>query len=336
MSEPSKPPLTNNQQIPASDGQGNDNSNPSSNNNQDNQEMSHSIPTIQQQAVLHPVQSIPIQNSEETFNANNQAYPNFIQNNNFAIQAAAAAVALANQQPRSTSKGKNLKSNPLNLNMFTSIGGYQNFASFNPGQPAFNALAFGAKKAISRHKFSIDEDNALRNLVNEHGTTNWRFIAENMTTNRTARQCRDRWKNYLMPGIKSAPWTPEEDQLLEEKYAALGSQWSRIAKFFPNRTDINVKNRWATRNGRVNKAQPIMDMHGTNMNDNTNTVTMTDQSFQASTQPDVKPIIDQYQVIPPSNENPMNQNEEIDTKQTNENIGEDSNSQNDGGGGEAK
>ncbi|OHS95821.1 hypothetical protein TRFO_38024 [Tritrichomonas foetus] len=122
--------------------------------------------------------------------------------------------------------------------------------------PKFYPNLVQGKKQISRHKFSQDEDDLLRKLVNEHGATNWRFIAENIP-GRSARQCRDRWKNYLMPGISNAPWTPEEDQLLEQKYAEMGSQWSRIAKFFPSRTDINIKNRWATRSGRVNRAQPI-------------------------------------------------------------------------------
>lgn len=361
MSDPSKPLQTNNQQTPAIDGQTNENSNPNSNNNPENQEMTHSIPMIQQQPILHPIQSIPIHNPEETFNTNNQSYPNFIPNNNFAIQAA-ASIALANQhpqlQPLNTSKNKNLKSNPLNnLNMnqvLTSISSFQNFGNFNAAQPnALNALAFGTKKAISRHKFSIDEDNLLRRLVEEHGTTNWRFIADNMP-GRSARQCRDRWKNYLMPGIKNTPWTPDEDQLLEEKFAVLGPQWSRIAKFFPNRTDINVKNRWATRNGRVNKAQPIIDMHSTNANDNNNSVNMTlavgNNDINVPTIPSsslsqaiTKPVlVEQFPVKSVSADIPMNQTlikSEADSnniKQINENIGDDANSQNDDGGGETK
>ena len=122
--------------------------------------------------------------------------------------------------------------------------------------PHFYPNLIQGKKQISRHKFSQEEDDLLRKLVNEHGTTNWRFIAESIP-GRSARQCRDRWKNYLMPGIAKGPWSPEEDALLEEKYKEMGPQWSRIAKFFPNRTDINIKNRWATRGGRMNRAQPI-------------------------------------------------------------------------------
>lgn len=121
---------------------------------------------------------------------------------------------------------------------------------------SLNTFSMLTKKTICRHKFSPEEDEKLRQIVQEQGSNNWRFVAELMP-GRSARQCRDRWKNYLAPGIKNGPWTPEEDQLLEEKYRELGSQWSRIAKCFPNRTDINIKNRWATRGGRVNRAQSM-------------------------------------------------------------------------------
>ncbi|KAK8894725.1 hypothetical protein M9Y10_023162 [Tritrichomonas musculus] len=281
MAEPPQSLQTNIQQTQAADDQGNiqSNSNNNLNNNQieissespnnmqnNNHEIVHSITTIQQQTIITPIQ--PIQNSEDAFNPNPQ-YASFPPNGNFAIQAAATIANQHPQQLQQNTKNKNIiKSNPINLNVnqvLTSISSFQNFNPFNPVN-TINGITYGTKKAISRHKFSIDEDNLLRNLVNEHGTTNWRFIADNMV-GRNARQCRDRWKNYLMPGIKNVPWTPEEDMLLEEKYAALGSQWARIAKYFPNRTDINVKNRWATRSGRMNKAQPIADLHAGNAND---------------------------------------------------------------------
>ena len=329
MSEPSKQVLTNAIHVPSTNVQGDDSSNSNSKDNPENQEMSKSNPGLQQQSIIQPIQSIPIQSSEENFNANNQQYANFIQNN-FAMQA--AAVALQHPQilqQHGSSKNKNSKANQITMNqVLTSISSFPNFCNFNPAQPnalagTLNGLTFNAKKAISRHKFSIDEDNLLRRLVNEHGTTNWRFIADNMA-GRNARQCRDRWKNYLMPGIKNAPWTPEEDQLLEEKYAALGSQWSRIAKFFPNRTDINVKNRWATRNGRVNKAQPIVDMHNANINDNA-LIVKAEDSYQ---RPSVSGEIPIGQKVVKTEEIDANNNQ-----QTGEDIVAETEMQNDDGGG---
>ncbi|MDR0740922.1 MAG: hypothetical protein LBF34_04410 [Puniceicoccales bacterium] len=62
--------------------------------------------------------------------------------------------------------------------------------------------------------------------------------------NRKARQCRERWKNYLAPDLNFSPWTRENDALLREKFNELGPKWAQIARFFPNKTDLNCKNRW--------------------------------------------------------------------------------------------
>jgi hypothetical protein len=72
---------------------------------------------------------------------------------------------------------------------------------------------------------------------------NWKIIAR-YVPNRTPRQCKERWSNYLQPAITSAQWTQLEDRVLHEKYNELGSKWMRIAKFFVNRTDAQVKNRF--------------------------------------------------------------------------------------------
>lgn len=61
---------------------------------------------------------------------------------------------------------------------------------------------------------------------------------------RTARQCRERWKNYLSPDVRNGPWTIEEDNLLLELVPKMGTQWAKIAKSFNSRTDTNVKNRF--------------------------------------------------------------------------------------------
>ncbi|KAH0788984.1 Myb-like DNA-binding domain containing protein [Histomonas meleagridis] len=122
----------------------------------------------------------------------------------------------------------------------------QSFQGTNPGNIPIH------KTPISRRKFSNEEDEKLKSLVLTYGTNDWRNIASQMN-NRNARQCRERWKHYLSPSVSNGPWSEAEDELLREKYKELGSQWSRIAKFFPKRTDITVKNRWISLNGRSKK-----------------------------------------------------------------------------------
>ena len=61
---------------------------------------------------------------------------------------------------------------------------------------------------------------------------------------RNGRQCRDRYTNYLMPGYFNGQWTTEEDHILETKFIEYGPQWSKITKFFNNRSSSSLKNRW--------------------------------------------------------------------------------------------
>ena len=93
-----------------------------------------------------------------------------------------------------------------------------------------------------RQTFTAEEDTYLKFLVFKYGDFDWNLIAS-MMGNRTARQCRERYKNYLAPNLNSSKWTSEEDNLLLQKYAEFGSKWTMISQYFNNRTVVNVKNR---------------------------------------------------------------------------------------------
>ena len=97
-----------------------------------------------------------------------------------------------------------------------------------------------AKK--TRVLFTAEEDELLRKAM-EQSFVSWVKLAESIP-GRTARQCRDRWVNYLAPQNRNGPWTPEEDTLLWESYRTYGPQWARIARFLNGRSENNVKNRW--------------------------------------------------------------------------------------------
>ena len=110
---------------------------------------------------------------------------------------------------------------------------------------------------ITRRKFSHEEDEMLKLLIQQMGTSNWKNIAQRMP-NRSARQCRERWKNYLSPGLQIGVWSEEEDRLLEKLRNEMGPQWSIMTKFFPGRTDINIKNHWATLSNHLAKHRQIL------------------------------------------------------------------------------
>lgn len=111
------------------------------------------------------------------------------------------------------------------------------------GQFPSQGLVLGQReKKITRHKFTPEEDEVLRNLVGQFGR-DWSIVAQHMP-NRTPRQCRDRWKHYISPDVVTGNWTEEEDQLLLQKVEELGNRWSTISQLFPGRTDIGVKNHY--------------------------------------------------------------------------------------------
>lgn len=98
-------------------------------------------------------------------------------------------------------------------------------------------------KPIQRDRFSHEEDMQLKRLVEEHGVNDWDLIASLMPE-RNARQVRERWSNYLDPNVNLEPWSEEEEDLLIKKHMELGNHWKKIAEFFVNRTDINVKSKY--------------------------------------------------------------------------------------------
>lgn len=113
------------------------------------------------------------------------------------------------------------------------------------------------KREHIHHKFTEEEDQALKDLVEEHGTNDWLTIASAMPR-RNARQCRDRWMNYLQPDLDTSQWTAAEDARLLDLHSQLGSRWVQITRAFPNRTDTMIKNRFHVLQRRKQRQLPCV------------------------------------------------------------------------------
>ena len=91
-------------------------------------------------------------------------------------------------------------------------------------------------------KFTKEEDDKLKNLVENYPKLSWKDISV-MMGSRTPRQCRERFKNYLANSLRHDKWTPSEDAVILEKYYAYGNKWNIIAKYLPGRTGNSIRNR---------------------------------------------------------------------------------------------
>ncbi|XP_040382451.1 transcription factor RAX2-like [Oryza brachyantha] len=104
------------------------------------------------------------------------------------------------------------------------------------------------REAVKRGPWSPEEDAALRDYIQRHGTGgNWISLPAKAGLRRCGKSCRLRWLNYLRPDIRHGGFTDEEDAVIVSLYAKLGSKWSTIAAQLERRTDNDVKNHWNTK-----------------------------------------------------------------------------------------
>ena len=130
----------------------------------------------------------------------------------------------------------------------------------------------GNKLRLPKRMFTQEEDNKIKHLVQINGEKAWKVIASEFP-DRSPRQCRERWKNYLSPTVRNLPWTPEEDAKLAELFSQFGPQWAKIASLFNARTDVNVKNRWSylkRKEKRIKSTKQYQTNEAQNFNQNKN------------------------------------------------------------------
>ena len=131
----------------------------------------------------------------------------------------------------------NPDNNPPTTNLINSNENYQNKSTQN----------FTFKIIKRRAPWNKKEDEAIIELVNKYGTSNWTIIANEMallykSKHRNGKQCRERWHNHLDPIVNKDNWTEEEENILFNKHLEYGNKWSDISKYLPGRTDNSIKN----------------------------------------------------------------------------------------------
>jgi hypothetical protein len=94
-----------------------------------------------------------------------------------------------------------------------------------------------------RTYFTKQEDKLLTSIMTSTIFTGWKNVTLHFN-GKTAKQCRDRWTNYLAPGRTKQFWTEEEDQIIINSVQQFGTKWRIIKKYLIGRSDNDIKNRY--------------------------------------------------------------------------------------------
>jgi hypothetical protein len=77
------------------------------------------------------------------------------------------------------------------------------------------------------------------------GQKNWNKISDSyLNGRRTLVQCRDRWQNFLKPGLRKGMWTQVEDDTMRSCIEQGMTHWDKIADAVPGRTNKQCRVRW--------------------------------------------------------------------------------------------
>ncbi|XP_022096368.1 myb-related protein B-like isoform X2 [Acanthaster planci] len=100
------------------------------------------------------------------------------------------------------------------------------------------------KKHINRGRWTKDEDETLRRVIETYGSEDWKHVAS-FFPDRSEMQCYHRWQKALNPDLVKGPWTKEEDDRVVQLVKQYGpKRWSLISKYLAGRTGKQCRERW--------------------------------------------------------------------------------------------
>ena len=101
---------------------------------------------------------------------------------------------------------------------------------------------YSCNPKIKKGKFTNEEDNLIKKYVEIYGEKNWKKI-ENFIPNRTKKQIRERYINYIKIDNKNFIWNKDLEKKLIEYYLLYNGSWVKISKIF-NVSENILKNRF--------------------------------------------------------------------------------------------
>uniref|UniRef100_A0AAY3ZTV5 snRNA-activating protein complex subunit 4 n=1 Tax=Denticeps clupeoides TaxID=299321 RepID=A0AAY3ZTV5_9TELE len=102
--------------------------------------------------------------------------------------------------------------------------------------------------SVNKTKWNQDEIDKLKQIVEEHHSSNWELIAHDLGTNRTAFMCFQTHQRYVCKEYRKRPWTKEEDKVLrylvEKMRIGNFIPYTQVSYFMANRDSAQVMYRW--------------------------------------------------------------------------------------------
>ncbi|CAG5116228.1 unnamed protein product, partial [Candidula unifasciata] len=105
----------------------------------------------------------------------------------------------------------------------------------------YNLPQVKIKKFINRGKWSKEEDEKLRKIVETKGFHDWKVVCS-FFADRTDIQCQHRWHKVLNPDLIKGPWTISGVIQLVNEYGP--KRWTLISKHLKGRTGKQCRERW--------------------------------------------------------------------------------------------
>lgn len=115
--------------------------------------------------------------------------------------------------------------------------------------------------------------------------------------------------NRMKANTKQTKWTPEEEQLLEQKFEELGPHWSRMKYYFPGRTDVNLKNHWSSMMNRKKKEEVMKKISQTDPSEIEST--STEDTYENAVDSDIQNFQTNFNALNDTKVNDVQQNNKI-------------------------
>jgi len=95
---------------------------------------------------------------------------------------------------------------------------------------------------IKKGKWSKEEDQKIKNLVEEYGY-DWSKIS-NIVKTRTSKQIRSRYIFYLDSKLNNTEFSQEEDEMVQKLFPIFKTNWVKYINYLPNRSAKIIQNRY--------------------------------------------------------------------------------------------